>query len=69
MSENNNETPNSGLKFIGMAQLAAKWGCHVNTLGRHIKRLRDQIPNYTPHQKLFSPAQYKKLAELLGFDI
>lgn len=54
---------------MGMAELAAKWGIHRDTLSLYIKRLKDQIPLYRPKQKTFAPIQYKKLAELLGFEI
>ncbi len=56
-------------KFLGMQELADKFGCHRVTLSRYIKKLRDQIPHYRLHQKNFGPVQYKKIAELLGFEI
>lgn len=63
----NNTTPEQ--VFLGMSQLARKWGCHRDTLSDYIKRLSEHIPLYRKGQKIFAPVQYKKLAELLGFTI
>lgn len=69
MSENQIKIEFKELKFMGMKELAAKWGVHRQTLSRYIHKMSDQIPMYQKHQKVFAPIQYKKLAELLGFEI
>lgn len=66
MSENKTD---NGMIFLGMSELARRWGCHRITLSGYIHRLSEHIPLYKKGQKIFAPVQYKKIAELLGFDI
>lgn len=55
-------------KFVGLGQLAIKWGVSVRTLKKYINKIALQIPMYDEKQRLFAPIQYKKISELLGFD-
>lgn len=56
-------------KSIGLSQMAEQWGMGPELLRSYINRIGKDVPLYKPTQRLFVPCQYKKIAELLGFDI
>lgn len=56
-------------KFMGLGELAIKWGVSVPLLRKHINKVGAQVPLYEPTQRVFAPVQYLKIAELLCLDI
>lgn len=70
-TQQNSQTnqPMTQNRFYGLGELAALWGCNRDTLSAYIKRIASELPLYKPGQRIFSRAQYKKIADHLGFDI
>lgn len=56
-------------KFLGLGELAIKWGVSVPLLRKHINKVSKDVPLYEPTQRVFAPLQYLKIAELLCLDI
>jgi len=67
MSETNDKP--QPIRYLFMYELATRWGCCTRTLSRYIQSIQGQIPMYVKNQRSFAPVQYKKIAELLGFEI
>ncbi len=55
--------------FKGLSQMAQEWEVDRKTLRTYINRISSNVPLYNSKQRVFAPCQYKKIAELLGFDI
>lgn len=56
-------------KFMGLGELALKWGVNKRLLRKHIDKVSKDVPMYEPTQRVFAPVQYLKIAELLCLDI
>ena len=59
------QTENTSLHFLGKKELAIRYNICLQTFSRWCKKIERQIPFYVKGQRLFCPAQIKKIDELL----